>query len=563
MTERRQWLWQRFGLLAGLGIIALLGTLGQRYWDLVRRIDLLSAAIVAGGLLVLVVVLISARRPVATRRPIAPISLKVVLLAVGAVVVATWLSIVLLLREANNSTGDRAAARIDAIRTALSVGAGTGGAMALLLATRKQWLGERSQEHAEHDAGERRFTDLYSATATQLSSDKAPVRMAAMFALERLAQNSPQYQQTIANLICGYLRCPFDPPAHVRQDSRRIDGSTDTAAMEELQVRLAAQRILTTNLRPEAPGFWQGISLDLTDAVLVEADFAGCRLADLVLVRTVFHGDTDFSRMRFEGNLWLDRVQFVGKFDISRANVDGDFRCASVTFSKSADFAWARFHGEFTLLDCRFHRACDFTEAHFNGQVLIDGVTFDSEVDFDTTQWVETARLQQSVFRAGASFRAAHFQRSINIHDCEFGDSVFFEEVVFSGMIKIFATDFNEFQHLEDCAFHGEVYVLDSVFSGLLVSASQFRCGARFKDSRFIEGLVMIGVTSDRPFRFIKARFADTFEMPEHVQAEFSDCVLTGEEPIESLPRGWAVAEESRQFFRPPMSHPDFASGSR
>src|SRR5262249_57316513 len=61
-----------------------------------------------------------------------------------------------LLAEADRATSDRAQARIDAIRTGLSAGAGAGGGLVLLLAARRQWLGERTQAHAEDDATERR-----------------------------------------------------------------------------------------------------------------------------------------------------------------------------------------------------------------------------------------------------------------------------------------------------------------------------------------------------------------------------------------------------------------------
>lgn len=74
---------------------------------------------------------------------------------------------------------DAAQARLDAIKTGLSVGAGIGGAVALLLA------------HLEGDAA---------------------VRMAGLYALERLAQSHPAHRQTVVNVIRAYLRMPFDPP---------------------------------------------------------------------------------------------------------------------------------------------------------------------------------------------------------------------------------------------------------------------------------------------------------------------------------------------------------------
>ena len=104
--------------------------------------------------------------------------------------------------------------RLDAVRTAASIIVDTGGAAALLLAARRQRATELglAQQHlaadrAEHDATERRITELYAKAADQLGSPKAPVRLAGLYALERLAQDNPRHRQTVVNVICAYLPC--------------------------------------------------------------------------------------------------------------------------------------------------------------------------------------------------------------------------------------------------------------------------------------------------------------------------------------------------------------------
>ncbi|WP_285619130.1 hypothetical protein [Actinoallomurus iriomotensis] len=80
-----------------------------------------------------------------------------------------------------------ASLRLEAIKDGLTVGAGTGGAAALLLAMRRQWLSERTQAHAEdlahvtqahaeevardtaYDATQRRVTELYARAVEQLT----------------------------------------------------------------------------------------------------------------------------------------------------------------------------------------------------------------------------------------------------------------------------------------------------------------------------------------------------------------------------------------------------------
>ena len=72
--------------------------------------------------------------------------------------------------------------------------------------------------HTITDATERRVTELYTKAADQLGSDKAPVRLAGLYAMERLAQDNPSERQTIVNVICAYLQMP-SPHQDRRQSS--------------------------------------------------------------------------------------------------------------------------------------------------------------------------------------------------------------------------------------------------------------------------------------------------------------------------------------------------------
>jgi hypothetical protein len=77
-------------------------------------------------------------------------------------VLAGWSAISWLLGEADAGTL-RAQARIDAIRTGLTVIAGTGGAVGLVLAARRQWLSERALQ--PDPLPTRRVTSTYRSSA--------------------------------------------------------------------------------------------------------------------------------------------------------------------------------------------------------------------------------------------------------------------------------------------------------------------------------------------------------------------------------------------------------------
>lgn len=355
-------------------------------------------------------------RAVAGRRRVQPrlISWWWVLWALIAVALAIWGSTTWLLAQ-TTSTG--AALRIEAIKTGLSVGAGIGGVVALLLAVRRQWLGERAQVHTEEDARERRITELYTKAADQLGNERAPVRLAGLYALERLAQNNEDHRQTIVNVICAYLRMPFIHP-WARTE-------TDPEAEEELQVRMAAQTILTGHLRPHlvyspdedndvpGPSFWADIQVDLSGAVLANFDFSNCRarLPDfssayfygnatfsycrtlaLVLDGAIFHGNAYFHDAVIDGGAFFDGAVFHGYVNLSNIDFVGD----------QARFPGAHFHGNVSIIEANFHGSTRFDGATFNGDVTFLRSTFHAGVWFG--DWTEEATYHPSVAGGDATF---------------------------------------------------------------------------------------------------------------------------------------------------------------
>ncbi len=105
--------------------------------------------------------------------------------------------------------GHGAHVQLDAIRTAGTLVIGIGGVVALLLTARRQRYTELALVHTDRDATERRITELYTKAADQLGSDQAPVRLAGLYALERLAHSAIEHRQAIVDVICAYLRMPI------------------------------------------------------------------------------------------------------------------------------------------------------------------------------------------------------------------------------------------------------------------------------------------------------------------------------------------------------------------
>jgi uncharacterized protein YjbI with pentapeptide repeats len=267
---------------------------------------------------------------------------------------------------------------------------------------RRNWAADASERDMEQrritelyaKAEQRRITELYVKAADQLGSEKAPVRLAGLRALERLAQITLDQRQIIVDVICSYLRMPYTSPddqppaedapaeAHTRYEDQR----------QELQVRLTAQRILSTHLRPEAAdAFWAGIDLNLTQAYLHTLDLTYCH------VRTA----------QFDGAKFAGDTEFLG------AHFHGDVRFSGAHFHGDAAFNKAYFHGEALFDDeTRFDRAARFSEAHFFGTAWFDKTHF-------CGMWT--------------IFKAAHFGGDAWFAKAQFSDSATFFDAQFSG----------------------------------------------------------------------------------------------------------------------------------
>jgi hypothetical protein len=127
-----------------------------------------------------------------------------------------------------------------------------------MLAFRRRHHKEMATVLSDPHATERHITELYTKAVTQLVSDEAPVRFGGLYALERLAQDSPAHRQIIVNVICTYLRRPFSPKAPASKPESEVakgqkEPGTEGEAgpdgigriwQQERQVRLTAQRIL-------------------------------------------------------------------------------------------------------------------------------------------------------------------------------------------------------------------------------------------------------------------------------------------------------------------------------
>ncbi|MEV4051638.1 hypothetical protein AB0J55_10665 [Amycolatopsis sp. NPDC049688] len=197
----------------------------------------------------------------------------------------------------------------------------------------RQQLETRKADHDRQRVGNEQFSkaiELLGHAADQ-------VRVGALHALAAQAEAEPARVQTVLDVLCSYLRRPFDHEDYRKGEKSAADDEdepeapsprdredTDTEERER-QVRLTAQRLIAQVLR-SAPRS-QAPDLDLTGARLDEFALSECTIGELVLTRAkVFRSlvltevsleraNLDEARIRF-GELNLRSVEIAGDLDL-------------------------------------------------------------------------------------------------------------------------------------------------------------------------------------------------------------------------------------------------------
>ncbi|MEV6619807.1 pentapeptide repeat-containing protein [Amycolatopsis sp. NPDC051106] len=420
----------------------------------------------------------------------------VVATAAIVVVVVAWVATNWLLGEAT-AAKDPGAARVDAIKTGLGIGAGTTGIFALLLAVRRQW-------HSESDATEKNVTELYTKAADQLGSSGAPVRLAGLYALERLAHNNPGQRQSIVNVICAYLRMPYTPPS----SAPATDSVEHQEQIQEREVRLAGQRILADHLVPQnRRKFWDDIDLDLTNAHLIDFTLQNCQLRN-----------GRFSGATFAGEASFDGATFAGEASFGDATFTGEASFGDTIFARAAAFGDTTFTGDAWFGESTFIRVAWFGDANFRGDAWFGGATFANEASFvdaiftgdaafgDTT-FTGDAWFQKSTFTGDAWFRGATFAHLAAFSKSTFtGDASSFKGATFT------RASFGDATFTGDASFEGATFTGDASFEGATFTGALPTIDRRLAEKARFANVIFTSYSPDRTT--VAGIVVDVHELP-------------------------------------------------
>ncbi|WP_328543486.1 MULTISPECIES: pentapeptide repeat-containing protein [unclassified Streptomyces] len=246
-----------------------------------------------------------------------------------------------------------------------------GAVLAGLYAYRKQLLAEGDA----HRADASQLAERYTTAAEQLGHDQAAVRLAGVYALARLADDWAEQRQVCIDVLCAYLRMPYEP------DPTAPDHKTG-----EKEVRQTIIRVIRDHLQdPHTSTTWCRNNFNFTGAIFDGGDFSTSHFRETVSFdgATFSGGTVSFDGATFsDGTVTFDRATFNdGTVTFTRATFsggtvsffDGAFSGGTVAFGRAmfsgstVDFGDAAFSGGMV----------SFVGAMFSGgMVTFDGAMF-------------------------------------------------------------------------------------------------------------------------------------------------------------------------------------------
>ncbi|MDT5284620.1 MAG: hypothetical protein QOJ20_5815 [Mycobacterium sp.] len=267
-----------------------------------------------------------------------------VVIGAGLAALATWIISGAVFTHAARA-GD-----VDVVRAALPAIAGAVIAVALVVVYRRQNDTERAQ-----------FAQRFGSASTQLGDSDTAVRIAGVYAMAAAADESAVFarRQQCIDVLCGYLRLPYDPDSGANHLSEFVSTTTWSATppavnieesrrqavrQNDREVRDTIVRVLVQRLARTADASWSGNDFDLTGVLFEDGLFAGARFSGrhVWFDGAVFGPNASFEDVDFNAEV----VSFDG------ASFESDATFAGATFrARSASFDGATFTGKDTSFD--------------------------------------------------------------------------------------------------------------------------------------------------------------------------------------------------------------------
>ncbi|EME56890.1 pentapeptide repeat-containing protein [Amycolatopsis decaplanina] len=306
-----------------------------------------------------------------------------------------FVSLVLLLAVGGWLLTDAATSRSEALKTGGIAGGAIVALYALWLNDRRRRVEERRQEIERQrqelelrraDQDRDRISDERFAKAVELlGHDADQVRVGALHALAGLARGRKVYTQTVLDILCSYLRRPFEHPRYegeAKRSGNKLPERGDAKQEQELQVRQTAQRLIGDLLPAADSEGTPGYDLDLTGAVLEYFDLSERKIGKLLLRYAGLYSSTNLSGCLFLGPVYLTGAgtadkKKIGFFRCNEAKFEQRAWFSGVQFSEDVEFRGTVFAGETSFKDSVFTKDAVFADAGFKGTLDLRRARFE------------------------------------------------------------------------------------------------------------------------------------------------------------------------------------------
>ncbi|MGO4616417.1 pentapeptide repeat-containing protein [Nocardia sp. 2YAB30] len=356
------------------------------------------------------------------------------------------------------------AAPIDITRVSLTIVAGIGGVVALVIAYRRQ-----------RDIEQSRFVRRFGAAAGQLGATDVAVRIAGVYAMAGAADECDGLRrQQCIDVLCGYLRLPYDP-GHGSSGRTKlvttipdVDGGETEEHIEyrqnDREVRRTIVRVIADRLQPEVEYCWSTSNFDFRGAQLEETTFTAATFSGLTWFdQATFNDTAGFDKATFNGPVGFDGATFNGPAAFDDAAFNGRARFSEITFNDSAAFQGTTFNGDAgfyratfnghagfegaTFNDAGFYRAtfnghARFDNATFNGDIVFRGATFNGRAEFQEATFNDVAGFGKATFNGHAGFQEVTFNGDARFAEATFNGPTGFSRVTFTSPATFANTDF-------------------------------------------------------------------------------------------------------------------------
>ncbi len=235
------------------------------------------------------------------------------------------------------------------------------------LERQRQDLEDRRTGHDRDRADDERF-----ARAVELLGHEADqVRTGAMHALAGLARTRTYYTQTVLDVLCSYLRRPFDHPKWMTPEELAEFAELPPISPEmerERHARQTAQRLIIELLPRSREADPPTYDLDLTRAWLERFNLSDRVVGRIAAYRCRFRHTTNLSRAVFRGRVAFRDSVFLGRIRAREVEFARIVELRGIRTVGPCDFAHTRFAGNADL------KRMDCTEKWFAQEVLFGGV---------------------------------------------------------------------------------------------------------------------------------------------------------------------------------------------